>query len=136
MVRVSPLLQPINKVLDYYGIDSSRLAVVDSTFEWCKKNGVPETNSIRAAKCFANADECFIVMTDCQTDTMINQAILHMDLFGFADQVERLNDQRLYLLHLVLHEIACFVLQKTDQHSRDLWAFREMPKHEHLFLNT
>ena len=69
-------------------------------------------------------------MRDDQTDSMIESAKSLMALNGLEEEVENLRDDTLYLLHLLLHEIACFKLQDTEQTSRDQWAFEEMVRSE------
>ena len=59
---------------------------------------------------------------------MIRSAKALMVLDGFEVEVARLDTNESYLTHLVLHEIACFVLQSTDQRVRDEWAFSELAK--------
>ena len=57
---------------------------------------------------------------------MVNSAISYMELIGFTNEVARLKSDGAYLAHLLLHEIACFVLQTTEQTPRDAWAFAEL----------
>jgi hypothetical protein len=56
---------------------------------------------------------------------------------GLGNQVERLlTSEKLWLLHLLLHEIACHILGTTEQCPRDIWAFNEMEKHQDVFQSN
>jgi hypothetical protein len=68
-------------------------------------------------------------MREEQTDAMISSAKGAMLYRGFEDKLAALDSDRSYLVHLMLHEIACFTLQTSDQEPRDEWAFQEMKNH-------
>lgn len=129
MIRVSDHLPQIKKVLSAYEIKPEWLEVTSSVQDWCNERGVEEVNPFRAAKCFLWPDRCYIIMQDVQTDAMIQSGKQHMECNGFESEVPRLNTDFKYLLHLVLHEAACYVLRRIDQQSRDEWAFHEIHKH-------
>ena len=129
MIRVTNHLPEVRRVLRQYAIGPDWLEVTVSVQDWCHQKGVDEDNPFRAAKCFLWAEKCHIVMQDVQTDAMIQSGKQHMEYDGFEFEVRELNTDFKYLLHLVLHEAACYVLRRTDQRSRDEWAFRELHKH-------
>lgn len=132
MVRVSDHRRAIDRVLACYGLPPESLELVPSVFDWCVANDVPENNNGRMAKCLCNWDGgiCRIVMCDTFTKQAFDDANFTMRLRGFVDEVEKLTSERLCLLHLLLHEIACYVLRTTEQEPRDTWAFVEMAKHD------
>ena len=129
-ITVTHHLSLVHAVLARYDIPVDWLEVVPDVQQWCKSHQIPESNPHRAAKCFTTKERCHIVMRDDQTDSMIESAKSLMALNGLEEEVENLRDDTLYLLHLLLHEIACFKLQDTEQTSRDQWAFEEMVRSE------
>lgn len=50
-----------------------------------------------------------------------------MAVHGFSCEVSALDSDEKYLVHLMLHEVACHVLQTIDQDLRDRWAFDRLP---------
>jgi hypothetical protein len=48
---------------------------------------------------------------------------------GFVSEVAKLDTDMKYLVHLMLHEIACHVLRSTEQELRDKWAFERVSKY-------
>ena len=113
----------------HYGLSPKCLEVISDVQAWCLANGLAEENSSRAAKCFFSPTECHIVMRDEQTDAMISSAKGAMLYRGFEDELASLDSDRTYLIHLMLHEVACFTLQTAEQEPRDEWAFRELGEH-------
>jgi len=116
-------------MLVHYGLSPECLEIVPDVQAWCVANGVDEQSPWRAAKCFYSPSSCHIVMRDEQTDSMISSAKGAMLYRGFADELESLDSDRKYLVHLMLHEIACFTLQTSEQERRDAWAFQQMHCH-------
>lgn len=129
MIRVSDYLPDVIKVLEMYGVESEWIEITSSVQDWCHENGVEEQNPFRAAKCFLLPKRCHIVIQDEQTDAMIKSGKQCMVYDGFNSEVSELDTDYKYLLHLILHEVACFVLQNTEQKIRDEWAFSELHKH-------
>lgn len=81
---------------------------------------------MRPAKCFYTRDRCYIVIAAIQTDDVIASSKDRMLAEGFGAELELLNSDLMYLKHLVLHEIAAFKLQTSDQVARDRWAFEQL----------
>ena len=128
MITVYEHFPLIQSLLERYDIPLECLELTPDVQAWCNARGVAEENPFRAAKCFAHPDSCHIVLREMQTEAMIGSAKASMELDGFEVEVARLNTDEIYLAHLVLHEIACFVLQSTEQKVRDEWAFLELAK--------
>jgi len=126
MINVRDHLPLVHRILERYQIPSEWFELVPDVQAWCKARGVNENNPFRAAKCFASEARCHIVMRDVQTESMVRSAKSSMELDGFVIEVERLDTDAQYLAHLLLHEIACFKLQTTEQAARDRWAFAEL----------
>jgi hypothetical protein len=131
-IRVADYRPAIDRVLAHYGLTPETLELVPSVFDWAQANGVAENNVGRMAFCLCNWAErkCRIVMCETFDRSSFDTANLVMTYRGFGEDVDRLNSDKACLLHLLLHEIACHVLQTTEQESRDRWAFREMAKHD------
>lgn len=60
------------------------------------------------------------------TNDMISSAKSAMSTRGFKSQLQRLSTDDAFLRHLVLHEVASFVLGTAEQEPRDRWAFQEL----------
>jgi len=48
---------------------------------------------------------------------------------GFMSVVEKLDTDIKYLAHLMLHEVACYILRTTEQEPRDTWAFERVARY-------
>jgi hypothetical protein len=48
---------------------------------------------------------------------------------GFTSEVENLDTEIKYLAHLMLHEVACYILRTTEQEPRDTWAFERVARY-------
>ena len=95
--------------------------------ESCKSRGVRDARVFRPAMCFCMEDAPFhIVLAEEQTDDMISFVKTTMECNGFARGIPKLDTDAKHLEHLVLHEIACVILNTIEQSPRDEWAFREM----------
>lgn len=119
----------IDVVLARYRIPPEWCEVVDDVLDWCRQNGIDDDDPFRAAKCFYTPAKCHIVLSAIQTDDLIAGGKSRMLCDGLGDEVARLDTDVRYLLHLVLHEVAAFTLQVSDQLARDRWAFDEMQHH-------
>ena len=129
MIRVSDHLPQVHEILGAYGIEPNWFEITASVQDWCHQQGVEEDNPFRAAKCFLWLERCHIIIQDEQTDAMIRSGKYSMECDGFESEGRALDTDFRYLMHLILHEAACFVLQGTDQRTRDEWAFGELHKH-------
>jgi len=130
MIRVSEHREFIEKMLKDYNLRVEWLKIVPSIQEWCLKNGIEEDNLFRIAKCICRKDGTRdIVFAEELTDDMIHSAKGSMIFRGLLSDVESLDTDLKFLIHAVLHEIACPVLKTIDQVSRDEWAFVQMKKY-------
>jgi hypothetical protein len=129
MIAVNEHRALLNRMLEHYGLSPECLEVVPDVQKWCENNGVEERNPWRAAKCFYGPDGCHIVMCEELHDHMISSAKSAMELNGFERDLVALDSDEKYLVHLMLHEIACFTLQTSEQEARDRWAFQELSNH-------
>jgi hypothetical protein len=119
----------IANVLAHYHLPASSVEVVDDIQEWCRTNGADERNPWRAGRCWYRADGCQIVLRAEQTDSMISSSKSRMELLGFGPQLALLDTDEKYFVHLLLHEVAAYVLQTAEQATRDEWAFQQLPLH-------
>jgi len=129
MIRASNHRALLDRILTYYGLPVSSLEVVPDVQAWCMANNRPENRAGRAAKCFYDVHGCHIVMRDEQTDDMLRSAKDGMYTHGFEQVYDALDTDLKSLVHLMLHEVACFTLQTSQQEARDEWAFGELSKH-------
>jgi len=68
-------------------------------------------------------------MADALTDDAIWSGKAAMECRGFMSEAATLDTDKKYLAHLMLHEVACHVLRRTDQESRDTWAFERVSRY-------
>ena len=73
---------------------------------------------------------CYIVLAETISDEQISSAKDGMECSGFIYELRQLGTDQQYLVHLMLHEIACHVLKTTEQEPRDAWAFSEMERYD------
>ena len=118
----------IDLALARYGLPAESLEIVDDVHEWCKREGVIDDHPFRVAKCFVLRDQFHIAITAVHTDDVIAGVKGGMLFDGFAVEVATLCTDELYLAHLVLHEVAMYVLRDPSQAVRDRWAFSELPR--------
>ena len=129
MIRASEHRELLDRMLTHYGLPSAALEVVPDVPAWLVAKGRERDKATRAAKCFYGPQGCEIVMRDEQTDDMLRSQKDGMFVRGFEDVHAILDTDLKALVHLMLHEIACFTLQTSDQEARDEWAFAELAKH-------
>ena len=128
MIDVAGKRELIDALFRKYGLSPS-YEIVSSVMEWCLANGVPEDNPNRQAKCLCRGPDgaYHVVFRKAITEELIASSKDRMAIFcGLRDRVAALKTDDLYFQHLVLHEIACIVLDTTQQRPRDLWAFEQM----------
>lgn len=120
----------LDYILQDHGLCSDNLELVPDIQAWCQQHDVEERNPNRQAKCFLKHDgTCHIVMLDQLTDDLIASGKGRMFVNGFVSEVESLDTDVKYLAHLILHEVACYVLRTTEQAARDTWAFERVGRY-------
>lgn len=128
MLRVAEHRQVLDRILADVGLASDALELVPDVQEWCHANGVEENHPFRQAKCLCRTSDrgCHIVMVQVLTDEMISGGKAGMMCRGFSHEVKKLDSDEKYLVHLMLHEVACHVLGSIAQEPRDPWAFERV----------
>ena len=117
----------IDSTLARYGLQPDQLEIVESIPDWCRANKFEDNNAHTALCLCSTADgACHILLVAELTDDDFASIKDAMVFNGFDDEVAALETPEDSLRHLLLHEIACHVLSKTDQVSRDRWAFEQM----------
>ena len=129
MIDVRQHQNKLATILVHYGLPESSLALVPDVQAWCQTKQIEEDYPFRLAKCFYTSDTCYIVMRCQITSAMANTAKAHMELNGLGSEVEQLDSDVKFLVHLLLHEIACYSLQMSEHLERDVWAFAELSHH-------
>jgi hypothetical protein len=139
-VRVADYRPAVNCVLSHYGLTPESLELVASVEDWRQENCImdeTDASASRPAICilkWAKTGVFHVVMRE----TLSRHTLAGIDCvlrhYGFDDEVRKLlTSDGLRLLHLLLHEIAGYVLNTLDQVPRDTWAFEEMDKHRSYF---
>jgi hypothetical protein len=120
----------LDRILRDHGLQPQNLELVPDVQAWCRKRDIEEKNPNRQAKCFPKQDgTCHIVMLDHLSDDLIVGGKGGMLMNGFMSEVASLDTDVKYLAHLMLHEVACYVLRTTDQEPRDAWAFERVARY-------
>src|SRR3954464_8576267 len=129
-VPVADHREMLDRMLKEHGLRPDNLELVADVQASCLERGAEEKNPSRQAKCFLKHDgTCHIVMLDRLTDELIAGGKGGMLVNGFFSEVEGLNTDVKYLAHLMLHEVACYVLRTTEQEARDAWAFERVGRY-------
>lgn len=129
-VAVADHRELLDRILRDHGLRPEALELVPDVQAWCHENGVEERSPNRQAKCFLNHDgRCHIVMLDRLSDDLIAGGKDGMFVNGFVSEVGMLDTDIKYLVHLMLHEVACYVLRTTEQEPRDTWAFERVARY-------
>jgi len=133
-LRVTEYRPAIDRILAHYELPPQTLELVPSVFDWCEANGISEYSGSRPAICILKWEKTgkfHIVMCETLSEMAFEGINKVMRMHGYGEEIEKmLTSEKLRLLHLLLHEIACHVLKTTEQSQRDAWAFEEMAKHE------
>ena len=129
MIRVPDHRTLIEVLLQEHGIDPSILEIVDDVDVRAAVVGYPDPtpNPFRLARSIATPSGAFHMLISTEiTDDQIGCAKSSMESDGFRVEVSSLRSEIDFLRHLVLHEIAFFVLKDCSQERRDRWAFTQM----------
>lgn len=121
----------LNTILSDYGLPPDTLELVSDVQATSLAYGIAESSHARQAKCLCTFGRgmCHIIMLDMLSDESIASGKAALEFLGFETEVATLDSELKYLVHLLLHEIACHVLQSTEQVPRDEWAFGNMSKY-------
>lgn len=117
----------IDRILARYGMDPSRLEIVDDVREWVLAHGGQEWNPERAAVSGRHPEGGIqIAMRAVHSDELIENVIVGMAHTWPVEEIQRLDPPEAYVAHLVLHEVAYSVLWDRAQRPRDAWAFEQL----------
>lgn len=117
----------LKEIIKEYGLNNSYLYIVPNIQKWATERGIEERNPYRAAmvafrKESNTPDFIFLnVIPDDEIESIKTVMIYH----GFANKVNKLKDEILFLKHTILHEIA-HAKGIKDETAADRWAFEEM----------
>ena len=131
MLQVAAYRPLLDRILSDAGLPPETLELVPDLQIWCHNSGVGEDQPFRQARCLCRISDraCHIVMVEVLTDDMISRGKDAMEFHGFSSEIMSLDTDTKYLIHLMLHEVACHVLQTTEQEQRDRWAFERVSKY-------
>ena len=107
------------------------ILIVDSVNEWAKRHGQGERNRLspRAARCFTlvDSDKWLIVLASELTQDMQKSIRGGLQLRGY--DISPIADERSFLTHLFLHEVAHTLRPGASEDQCDEWAFAELAKY-------
>src|SRR5262245_45638866 len=116
MIETRDHRQLIRDLLPKYGLDPEIIEIVENVAARSTELGYPDSNPLRAARSIRRSNgESFILLASQITDDMIESIKSALLARGFEDEVQRLTTEDLFLKHVVLHEIAAFVLGTAEQ---------------------
>ena len=105
--------------------------IVDSVNEWAKEHGQDERNRLspRAARCFTLSDSgnWLIVLAAEITPRMPKSIRSGLQMRGF--DITPIIDDRAFLVHLFLHELAHTLHPVATEDECDEWAFGHLQKY-------
>jgi len=118
----------IEALLSEIGLESCEVLVVESVKDWAQAVGIPEDDPFRAAMVtIRSAGSAPTVVLRRHITTDIQTSVLNgMEVRGFLEEVDRLDQPELFLEHLVLHEAAHLLLRTQSEADCDDWAFQHL----------
>jgi hypothetical protein len=115
----------IEKVVARWCPKGSDYEIVSDVAARATELGCRDSNPFRSAKCLRRSDGTVRILLLAELgDDEIEPMKSAMILRGFKEEVGRLlTSEGMLFHHLLLHEVACAVLETDDQGARDRWAF-------------
>jgi|GEM_PF-6808153 len=106
------------------------IEIVPNIFKWCEEKGVPEGHPFRIAKTLKNLENgrYLILINQYLTSENISSVLVgieHSNYFS-SDQIKKITDQKIFLIHLLLHEISHALDETRSEEQCDLWALSQI----------
>ncbi len=127
-IKTNDHLAKLVEVAQQYEFPLESIEVVSSIIGWCKEQGIEEHNPFRTGKCLRNREtgNYKILLAEEITGEMQNSVISAMEVWGYDSEIEVLYNDRKFLLHLLLHEVAHAKNDQWSENECDSWAFAEL----------
>jgi len=120
----------IAAILSQHGLPPETLVLVDNIQSWCQEQGIDEPNPFRAAKTLflSGPPHALILLPKVISRDMV-ESVTGAVMFHDFEVIPRLNqNDRDFLRHLVLHEIAHILSRDRGESECDVWASKELGK--------
>jgi len=129
-INTKEYLEKLTQIAQQHDFPLEEIESVSSIQEWCKVRGIEENNPFRTGKCLRNREsgKYIILLAEEITGDMQSSVISAMEFRGYGPEVEALENPFLFLVHLLLHEVAHAKNDKWSEKECDAWAFEELEK--------
>jgi hypothetical protein len=136
-IKTSLYKAKLEKIINYYVVSFEVLDIVPDIMKWSEEHRIEEDNPWRAGKCVRNLEtgKYRILLAEEISYEMRRSIIGAMEIRGFSDSADVLNDEEKFLVHLLLHEIAHALHNDWTEDDCDKWAFTELERHTRLNSN-
>ncbi|MFZ2999639.1 MAG: hypothetical protein WA071_04870 [Undibacterium umbellatum] len=106
------------------------IEIVPNIFKWCEEKGVSEDHPFRIAKALKNLENgrYLILINQYLTSENISSVLTgieHSNYFSI-DQIKKITDQKIFLIHLLLHEISHVLDETRTEEQCDHWALNQI----------
>jgi hypothetical protein len=128
-VSTSAALPELQRLADSFGVPVD-VRAVPSIQHWCEAEGLEEHNPFLCGKALWNGEtqRHVVLLADPITPDMQSSVITGMQLRGGvrAEDLSLLADARIFLKHLLLHEMGHVLDHDREEVACDLWAFEQL----------
>lgn len=120
--------------MEQYCLFPEDILFVESVADWCREQGIPETDADRPLKLVSKEGSgCRMLIREYLPDEVIAQRITAMDVRGqlnnvALDRAGLLDSDKKKLAYLFLSEYATSLPDIKDELQADKWAFDEMER--------
>jgi hypothetical protein len=128
-VSTSAALPELQRLAESFGVHV-HVRAVPSIQDWCKAEGLEEHNPFLCGKALwdGRAQRHLVLLADPITPEMQSSVISGMQVRGGvpAEDISLLADGRVFLKHLLLHEMGHVLDHDREEVACDLWAFEQL----------
>jgi hypothetical protein len=129
MISVRKYADLVEAIANRFSGTVERIDIVESISEWCRVHEIENKSPFSPDMCLRNntTNKCLILLDKFVSDDERQSIIDAMILRGSTpSDIGLLNDDLLFLKHLVLHECSHAIHQDFGELDCDVWAFKEL----------
>lgn len=126
-------LPGLRTVAGSYPVPLEAIEAVRHISEWCRQWDIKDDHPFRLGKCVQNhSTKKYRILLEGEIPHDWQNALVNLlksNLPEFRVRADTLRDEKLFLLHLLLHEIGHALHNEWGENECDQWAFEELPRH-------
>ena len=128
IISTKEYIAQLKEIARRYHFPLEDIETVSSIKKWCRKWHVDEANPFRTGTCLhqSKIGKFKILLAEEITPEMQEAVFDELIERGFSEETELLDDPFIFLVHLLLHEIAQAKNQTWLEKECDIWAFKEL----------